>query len=151
MQLFIDSSALVALNDIDDPSYRNAQKILQVILKENFDSLLSTNIILESTTLISQKVGKAKGISLLDELRGGKYTIINPDDSLLEDAEEIFRIIRSKNVSYSDCVSFAVMKHYDIKWAFAFDDHFKKQGFKRIGIDGKLKTKLEDLRRLRPQ
>lgn len=142
MRLFIDANALVVLNDKDDPLHRQAQEILQQISKTNFENLLSTNIILESATLISQKVGKNKGIALLDELRSGKYTIINPDNNLISEAEAIFRSIRSKNVSYSDCVSFAVMKYYGIDWVFSFDEHFKKQGFKRIILDGKPKAVL---------
>jgi predicted nucleic acid-binding protein len=34
-----------------------------------------------------------------------------------------------RNLSLVDCVSFEVMRSLDIKNAFAFDPHFKEQGF----------------------
>ena len=135
MRVFIDSSAIVALNDSDDPLHKDAKKVLENRLSNTFESFLSTNIILESVTLISQRVGKKEGVLLLDELRSGIYTIINPDATLIQEAESLFRSIPSKNVSYSDCVSFVVMRRYGINWVFSFDPHFRKQGFKRVGID----------------
>ena len=96
-------------------------------------------------TIISQRVGKNYAIKVLEELRSEKYNIIQMDDNLIADAENLFNRIRSKDVSYSDCISFTTMKRYSIEWVFSFDEHFKKQGFKRIGIDGKPKNKLEEL------
>lgn len=134
--LFIDSSALVALNDKIDADYIRAGTMLSKISSDKFNLYLSTNIFIETLTIISQRVGKEKGIALLDELRSGKYIVIHPDDQLIAQAEDIFRTIKSKNVSYGDCISFAVMRRYGIQWVFSFDIHFKKMGFKRIGIDG---------------
>lgn len=134
-RIFIDSDVLVALNDKDDPSHLQAQQRLNEISGKEYEFISSTNVLLESVTIISQRVGKKEGVTLLNELRSGKYTVIHPDDSLIVSSEEIFRSIVSKNVSYSDCVSFAVMRRFGIRWVFSFDLHFKKQGFKRVGID----------------
>jgi len=133
--LFIDSSAFVALHYPKDSSHKKALIILENIAKETFTYYTSLNVILEALTVVSQRVSKEYAVLLLDELRSGKYTVIHPDEELIASAEGIFREIRSKNVSYSDCVSFAVMRRYGIQWVFSFDLHFKKQGFKRVGID----------------
>lgn len=133
--LFIDSDALIGLHYIYDALHKPVLKILDTISLSDYASYLSWNVILEALTVISQRVSKKHAIGVLDEFRSGKYTIIHPDDDLIASAEEIFRSIRSKNVSYSDCVSFAVMRRYGIQRVFSFDVHFKKQGFKRVGID----------------
>lgn len=136
--IFVDSDALYAANDIDDPLHKKSVKILQYLFPYKPVLTLSTNIIMEVATLISQRISKYKANEVLTEFRSGVYRIIHPDEDLILTAEEIFKSIRSKNVSYSDCISFAVMENYKIDWAFSFDIHFKKQGFRRVLVDGKL-------------
>lgn len=133
--LFIDSDVLIGLHYVHDASHKAATELFSRILLSNYNSYLSLNVMLETLTVISQRVSKPFAVELLHEFRSGKYTVVHPDDELIASAEDIFRTIRSKNVSYSDCMSFAIMKRFGIKWVLSFDEHFKKQGFKRIGID----------------
>lgn len=135
MNIFLDSDALVALNDSSDSSYTKAQKIVRQISTREFSPILGTNILMECLTIISQRLGKTKAAELLAEFRSGKYRIVNPDEKTILLAEEIFISIKSKNISYGDCVSFAVMRSLGITWVFSFDRHFRQQGFKRFGID----------------
>lgn len=135
LKIFIDTDFLIALNDTDDVLHQKAIKILGSLSQRKTSAFLSTNIILETLTILSQRISKKKALELLDELRSGKYIIIHPDEDLVFEGEKIFRQVRSKNVSYSDCLSFAVMREYKIEQVLSFDIHFKKQGFKRIGID----------------
>lgn len=133
--IFVDTDALVAVHDGKDASHKKALHILEEISILPHVLYTSLNILLEALTMISQRVSKEYAISVLDELRSGKYIVIHPDEQTIAQAEDIFRAIKSKNVSYSDCVSFAVMRRYGIERVFSFDIHFKKMGFKRIGID----------------
>jgi uncharacterized protein len=135
--LFIDSDALYALNNSNDPSHAKAHELVSKIIGiGKYKLFLGTNILIETITLVSQRIGKQNAINLLDAVRTNQYTVINPDDTLINSAENIFRNTLSKNVSYSDCISFSIMKSYNISWVLSFDEHFKQQGFKRIGIDG---------------
>lgn len=135
-KIFIDTDVMIALNDADDLSHKKALVLLRKIREKETTSYLTTNILLETLTLISQKIGKSKALDLLIELRSGPYNVIHPDEKLVFLAEEIFKSVKSKNVSYSDCLSFAMMQAYGIEWVFSFDRHFKKQGFKRVGLEG---------------
>lgn len=135
---FVDSDVLYAINDKSDILYRESVDILRQLLIFNPIFYISTNIISETVTLINQRVSKVCAIKLLNNLRSDRYKVIHPDESLILAAEEIFVSSTSKNVSYSDCISFAVMKHLGISLVLSFDVHFKKQGFKRVGIDTKL-------------
>jgi len=54
-------------------------------------------------------------------------------DSKMEDAaEDILRHYKDQGFSYTDAVSFALMKHYKIDHAFSFDRHFTTVGFTLI-------------------
>ncbi len=135
-RVFLDTDVLVGLHDVDDKLHERVQGLIRQASQLSLEPVVSTNILLESLTLISQRVGKQTAIDLLDELRSGMYQVVNPGDELILKAEEIFRGVASKNVSYSDCVSFAVCRRLGVEWVFSFDLHFKKQGFKRVGVDG---------------
>jgi predicted nucleic acid-binding protein len=51
---------------------------------------------------------------------------------LEERAESILRQYQNSNFSYTDAVSFVVMKQYGIMEAFSFDKHFVTAGFTLI-------------------
>ena len=133
--IYIDTDALVALHDISDSLHTRATKILKNLVSQQITPYLGTNILLETLTIISQRLGKNQANELLNELRSGKYKIITPDNELTLKAEEIFRSVNSKNISYSDCLSFAIAKEHNIKHVFSFDIHFKQQGLIRVGVD----------------
>lgn len=132
---YIDADALYALHDRSDILYPQAVTLISQLMKDNPTLYLGTNIMFEVLTMLRQRVSKQEAVDLLDDLRSSKYIIIHPDEKIIEHAEMLFRKIASKNTSYSDCVSFAIMKHHHLKWVFSFDEDFKKQGFKRFGFE----------------
>lgn len=134
-KLLIDSDVLVALHYVHDTSHKRSLELFSRISLSDYDSYLPWNVVMETLTVVSQRVSKPYALELLDEFRSGKYTVVHPDEALIISAEDIFRSVRSKNVSYSDCVSFAIMWRFGIKRVLSFDEHFKKEGFKRVGID----------------
>lgn len=135
MNIFIDTDFLYALNDKSDSLHKKAIKIINKFNDQKVSLFTSTNVLLETLTLLSQRISKKTAIRILLELRSGAYEVVHPSEEIVLKAEKIFIDIASKNVSYADCLSMAVMKECEIKHIFSFDIHFKKQGFKRIEID----------------
>jgi uncharacterized protein len=45
------------------------------------------------------------------------------------DALELFEKLADQGVSFTDCLSFALMRQHGIRQAFAFDRHFETAGF----------------------
>ena len=126
--IFVDTSAFVALNNPEDPHHRKSLQVSLNLEKEPTAFLTTNYILAESYTVISQKVNKEASVYFKENL-DPRIRIVRADESLEETAWEIFKEIKSKNVSYIDCTSFAVMKAFNIKKAFAFDDDFKRLGF----------------------
>lgn len=130
--IFVDTSAFVAIHDSKDPHYESSQKIIKTLIPQKA-SLITTNYVLaESYTVISQKVGKDKVISFKVGF-DPSIRIVRVDEELEEAAWQIFKEIKSKNVSFIDCTSFAIMKSYGVREAFAFDEDFKRAGFRLLG------------------
>jgi predicted nucleic acid-binding protein len=134
--VFADTSALAAVKNPNDPSHLLALNVLEKLKSADLTFYTSSYILAELMNIVCRDVGKQAAIEMLGEVRSGNYAIITPNDTLIFKSESLFRGIKSKNVSYTDCVSFSIMREFSIKWAFSFDLHFKKQGFKRLGVDG---------------
>ncbi len=132
--IFIDADVLIALNDRSDLLHAQAVELLTRLIAIAPVFYTGTNILLEALTVIRQRVGKKEALQLLEELRSDRYVVIHPNDWLVQQAEVIFAEIASKNISYSDCMSFALMKNTHLEWVFSFDEDFKKQGLKRFGF-----------------
>lgn len=56
-------------------------------------------------------------------------TILRPDVSDESAALDLFRKFADQKVSFTDCVSFALMRRHRLKKAFTFDRHFAGAGF----------------------
>ena len=136
IKIFIDADAFIAFNNLSDALHKKAVDTLKQLSKGKFRYYTSLNVLMEAVTIVNQKVGKKQAVLLLRELRSGNYAIINPSQREVLLTEDLFKSIKSKNVSYSDCLSFIFMKANNIDWVFSFDIHFKKQGFKRLSLDG---------------
>lgn len=131
-KIFIDSSAFIALNDPGDKLHNRASRIGISLKSKDKIYYTATNVLLEVSTLLSQKLSHREAVEFLDIVRSGYAVVIHPSEKLISEAEAIFKNQSSKNVSYSDCVSFAIMQEYHIKVTFSFDRDFKKNGFKLI-------------------
>lgn len=129
MKIFVDTSVLVALNNIEDPTYSRAFQISKKIFSKNLELVTSNHIISETLTILSQKVAHQTAIDF-KELWVPKMEVVHIGEILEETAFEIFKKLTSKNVSFVNCTSFALMKEFGILTVFTFDKDFKKQGFK---------------------
>ena len=128
MRVFIDTSAFYALLDRDDENHRKAKNAWVDLLK-NEDALVTNNYVLvETFALIQHRLG-------IDALRGFQNDIL-PLVNIEFIVPELHRSgvsallsVSRRNLSLVDCVSFEMMRTLEIKTAFAFDLHFKEQGF----------------------
>lgn len=131
--LFVDTSFFKAYADIKDDFHSEALQIFQK-LKEKKAQLVTSNYILDETfTVIRSKCGLeiAKQFKKILEQFEADLKImrvltrdeVNAWNFFLEDWPHL---------SFTDCVSFAIMKRLNIKTAAALDNHFKRAGFEII-------------------
>lgn len=129
--IFVDSSWFKALLDEKDEFHSLALDQYQKIKSEKM-SLATTNYIIDETlTLLRVKVSLDLALKFRETLLRMRNTI------------RIIRVLASdeaqawkwfpKNwskLSFTDCISFAVMKRLDLKKVATFDKHFTQAGFK---------------------
>lgn len=130
MRLFVDTSAWLALNDKNDQYHNNAVAKSIEIKSQRIELITSEYIIDESITLIRYRVSHKAAVIFGDSLL--ESSIVKIIDVKGEDrikAWEMFKKYEDKELSFTDCVSFVLMKNLKLHRAFAFDEHFKQMGF----------------------
>lgn len=131
--IFVDTGAWFALANKSDHYHSQAIEIYPELLA-GYHRLTTTNLVIaESYILIRRTLGHRPAIVFLENLGASPRVKKIYSDSVLEKAaEDTLKKYQDQDFSYTDAVSFAVMKQYDIEQAFSFDVHFKTAGFSLI-------------------
>lgn len=125
---FVDTSALYALLDADDPAHTAARQAF-VRLLEDGDALVTHNyVVLEAVALAQRRLGLGAVAGLHDRLLPVMETTW-VDRDLHSEALAATLAASERWVSLVDRVSFAFMRRRGILRALAFDRDFGDQGF----------------------
>jgi len=130
MRLFVDTSAWLALNDRNDQYYSRAAAKSTDIKRHRIELITSEYIIDESITLIRYRVSHQAAVIFGNSLLNSN--IVRIEDVTAEDrfkAWEMFKKFEDKELSFTDCTSFVLMKNLRLQKAFTFDDHFRQMRF----------------------
>ncbi len=131
--LFIDTSAFLALANDRDNYYKSAQRFLMDMRNGKFrpTRLITSDYIIDETlTMIRFKVGHAQAVNWGQNIHSSKIIELRRvDETIYKDALAIFEKYNDKQLSFTDCTSFALMKSIGINDVFTFDKDFRKMGF----------------------
>lgn len=131
--IFIDTGVWVALADEDDFHHKDAAHIFPSLLRTCKELITSNLVVAESYILILKGLGHTAAVAFLDKINSSPKIIrIHATFDLENEAEEILRKYKDQDFSYTDAVSFSIMKTHKIKRAFSFDKHFETMGLIRI-------------------
>jgi predicted nucleic acid-binding protein len=128
MTTFIDTSALVAILDADDPNHADAQLVFQALGIDG-DVVTHNYIHAEAAAVVLRRLGRTVCMRLLDTLLPAIPTVWV--DQPLHDAAHAAMRASNATASLVDHVSFEVMRRAGITVAFAYDRDFDIAGFVR--------------------
>ena len=129
---FVDSSGWMAVFDSSDVNHA-AAAVYWADLKRAKTPLYTTDYIFDETiTLARRRAGHAAAVSLgMALLTSQLLNLVEVTADIREAAWELFQQYDDKELSFTDCTSFAVMKRLGLCQAFTFDDDFAQVGFVR--------------------
>ena len=128
--IYIDTGAFLARYLSKDQYHRQARDFWDIIRKKNEKCVTSNFVLDETFTLLGRRAGysfaaqRAKNMYASESL-----SILRPDQEIELKAIAFFEKYSDHRLSFTDCVSFALMKTKKIKRIFAFDQHFRLAGF----------------------
>lgn len=135
-RIFVDTSAWDAIADAGDPNHEMALLFNDEIADRC--QLVVTNYVLDELyTLLLMNIGYQRTVDFkrkLDVLaQEGILMIIWVSEDVATEAWNAFEQFNvDKQWSFTDCVSYVVMKQREITEAFGFDHHFAQMGFVRL-------------------
>jgi predicted nucleic acid-binding protein len=136
VRLFLDTSALVAIEDLDDANHKRAMEYRERIRRGNtpFRSFYTSNYVVDETlTLLRLHCGHRVAVAFRHALNTSKLVgVFWVTDALEKAAWNIFEKHSDKEYSFTDCTSFALMEAEAIQNAFTFDEHFAQQSYNAV-------------------
>ncbi|MFH1712677.1 MAG: PIN domain-containing protein [Candidatus Jacksonbacteria bacterium] len=129
-QCFFDTSAIVSTLIKNDQHHQKATQILSNINKKPAIERITTDYVLdESLTLLKARGYYKLAADFSKGLLGTNFKIIYITPAIFQQSLLYFAKHQDKAYSFTDCVSFVVMRNYQIKHAFTFDHHFEQASF----------------------
>jgi len=131
--IFVDTSAWIALVDKDDSHHKEAASSYPSLLKNHRNLITSNFVIAETYIIILNELGHKLAIDFLEKLKASPRILkIYSNEDIEAEAEPILVKYSDQDFSYTDAVSFVIMKRQKIRKTFSFDKHFVIAGFVNI-------------------
>ena len=128
-RVLVDTSAIYALIDADDSSHRAARAGLDRIRKRRDEPFITNFILAECHALLLARLGPEMARRWLST---SVWTIERSTAEDEDNAQDIIVTHTDKSYSFTDAVSFAVIKRLRIRAALAFDRHFAQFGIELV-------------------
>ena len=128
--IFVDTGPLLARYLTTDQHHEAAVLGWTEIERSSQRWLTSNFVVAETLTLLSRRASASFAAERGRRLYGSSaFEILRPQREDEIAALEAFTRFADKRVSFTDCVSFALMKRNRLRRAFTFDRHFAAAGF----------------------
>lgn len=130
-KVVIDSDAIYAIYNHNDPLHSKAIKTLQNLNNRHFQLIYPTSVLFEVMSLF-QRVFKTPSVTMkiADMISRDLLMIHVIDNDLLKASTAIFKPTGSKKNTLVNCSVVAVAKRIKAAGVFAYDSFYKKQGLK---------------------
>lgn len=128
--IFIDTGAFLARHLPRDQCHAAAVRGWKELATAGGPCATSSFVLDETFTLLGRRAGHAFAAERARSiLASTALTILRPGPEDELGALEDFEKFADQEVSFTDCVSFVLMRKARLRRAFTFDAHFRRAGF----------------------
>jgi len=128
VNLFIDTSALLAVLDGDDCYHKAAKPRWISLLNSGDDPVCHNYILVETSAVVLRRFGLG-ALKLLERDVVPVLQILWVNREIHEAAVGAQLLAARRGLSLVDCVSFEIMRRAGLRTAFTFDRHFAELGY----------------------
>lgn len=129
MTVILDTSALFAVAQPDDPNHDTALDTISMLVRREAELAVPNYVAAETLSLVARRLGMAAARRANLVLARAATLWITP----VEHAVGTREFLQSgRALSFVDCTTFAIMRARGLTQAFAFDDDFERAGFELV-------------------
>jgi len=128
MTVFVDTSALYAVLDRSDRNNSRAGGVWVRLVRESANILTTNYVVVETSALLQHRLGVPALRAFYEDMYP-QLTLSWISEGQHTASVEAVLAAGRKRLSLVDCSSFQTMRQCGVRVAFAFDDHFREQGF----------------------
>lgn len=128
MKIFSDTSGLFALLVKNDYMHVRAKKNFEYFSKNKARLITSSFVLVETIALLQRRVS----LEAVQDFHTKIYPLLEIiwiGENLYSRAIQRLLLLKGKEISLVDCLSFEIMETQEITYAFSFDKHFEVHGF----------------------
>ena len=128
--VFVDSAGFLALWDASDAYHTAAGELQAGLVRKRRRFVTTEHVVDESATLLLVRHSHAAAADFLRTIERSeaiRLEWVGPERFFA--AAALFCRHRDKQWSFTDCLSFGVMRELRIREAFTTDHHFRQAGF----------------------
>lgn len=127
---FLDSSYIIALAQISDQHHAKASQLAEFVEHSKTGLMTTRAVLLEIGNALSRLKTRRDAIRLMNSLQSSSQLNIVPvTEELAAQGWDLFCQRPDKEWSWTDCISFVVMKECGLTSALTSDQHFEQAGF----------------------
>jgi predicted nucleic acid-binding protein len=131
VNVFVDTSALLAVLDRSDERHVSAKRTWAALLDGSHTLLCHNYILVETSAVLARRIGlEAVRVFERDVRPVLRLVWVTPE--IHEASVGVHLAARRRALSLVDCVSFEVMRRTGLRSAFAFDPHFGEFGYEPV-------------------
>ena len=128
--VFVDTAGFLALWDSSDDHHAAAVRLQTELARKHRRFLTTEYVADETVTLLLVRHSHRAAVDFLETIEQSEALRLEwIDPARFYAAADSFRKHGDKTWSFTDCVSFAVMRELRVRDAFTTDGHFRQAGF----------------------
>jgi hypothetical protein len=128
--VFVDTAGFLALWDAGDEYHARAVRLQSALASKKRQLVTTDYIIDETTTLLLVRHSHAAASDFLKTVTATEWIRVEwVDSDRFHAAADLFTDHEDKEWSFTDCVSFVLMREFGLADSFTTDHHFRQAGF----------------------
>ena len=133
MNVFVDTSAILAVLNADDQYHSVAKSAWKNLLVEGIQLYFNNYVLVETFGLLQNRFG-LEAVRLFQSDILPVMEIVWVDENIHTSAVSALLAANRRSLSLVDCVSFETIRQLGSHHVFSLDAHFKEQGFEVIPL-----------------